>query len=137
MCVLTPHATAQPAKKWRQKRVIFQQCATAGDAYFHARRSFYCPKEARTPAETAFFSCSGVLLPSAADFFQSACVCNRLCTTDAPVADPCFFSKSECENHFLRQRELMKKMEKSARILRFVEKLIGFFTRPQEALGSE
>jgi hypothetical protein len=56
-----------------------------------------------------FFLFCGVLLPSAADFFQSECVCNRLRTTDAPVADPSFFSKSECENHFLRQRELMKK----------------------------
>jgi hypothetical protein len=124
-------------KKWRQKRVIFQQCATAGDAYFHARSSFYCPREARTPAETAFFPVLECCFRLCGGLFQSECVCNRLRTTDAPVADPSFFSKSECENHFLRQRELMKKMEKSARILRFVERLIGFFTRPQEALCSE
>jgi len=137
MCVLTPHATAADKKSGDKRESFFSNVPPPATLIFTRAALFIAQEKHEYQQKQRFFLFWSAASVSAADFFQSECVCNRLRTAEAPVADPSFFSKSECENHFLRQRELMKKMEKSARILRFVERLIGFFTRPQEALCSE
>lgn len=95
-------------------------------------RSFYCPKEARTPTRNSVFSCSRVRLPSAADFFQSACVCNRRSTADAPVADPSPLINRNAKIIFCA-RSWWKNEKFSADFTPTWRGWLDFFARPQEA----